>query len=92
MTIEINIEAKELSFSATGSSISISGNGMAELLAFIQKYGKMIDRVDLNGRSYSYTFSRQVFLAVNLLKSLTGCLVYYNGKKSRSGLILPVYK
>ncbi len=92
MTIEINIEAKELSYKASPVSREICGNGMAELLAFIQKYGKMIDRVDLNGQSYSYTFSRQVFLAVNLLKSLTGCLVYYNGKKSGSALVSPVYK
>jgi hypothetical protein len=92
MTIEISIKAKELSYKSSDMSKDINGNGMAEFLAFIQKYGKMIDRVDLNGQSYSYTFSRQVFLAVNLLKSLTDCSVYYNGKRSRLGLILPVYK
>ena len=92
MEVKINISDRTLGFKSKAHPQPINGKGLDSFLEFIQKYGKMIDRVDLSGRSPSFTFTRQVFLAVNLLSVFSGCKLYREGNYNERGeLLLPDY-
>ncbi len=59
------------------------GEGIERLLTLIEANKEPIAAVNLEGQSSSYTFSRQVYLVVNLLRRLSGC-----SKK----VVLPFYR
>jgi len=81
MTLAIRYHDRELDFVFDGGAKVITGEGMEQLLATIKKYGTMVSRVTVEGDSPSYTFTRQVYLAANLLKFI----------KNKKGLEFPKY-
>ena len=68
MVLTIDYHDREVNFTLLSADERFDGSGIPELLALIEKYGTMISRVEVEGSSPSYTFTRQVYLVVNVLK------------------------
>jgi len=91
MKIAINYKDRQLAFTAQNKTAKIKGEGIKDLLLLVSKSADKISRIELTGESRSYTFTRQVYLLVNLLKFLSGCSLEINGRAVR-GQPRPVYK
>lgn len=86
----INYQDRDLDFQIKGKE-EVSGQGLKDLISHISSNDK-IDKIEINGGSGSYTFSRQVYLLVNLLSSLNECPVYVNGTKQQEDkIVIPSY-
>lgn len=93
MEVRLKLHSRDLDFKLTQDKRTIKGNGLGGFLVILQKYGKIIERIDLSGRGESYTFSRQVYLAVNLLRSFSKSEVFVEGEKTDpEEILLPKYK
>lgn len=90
MKIEINYRDRALEYLIEDGSKKKKGEGVSRLLSEIEKSDKKISRIDLRGKTGSYTFSRQVYLLANILKWLSGAKLYISGKQP-CGLALPDY-
>jgi len=79
MVINLKISGYTLKFALkcqkthTGLPACRRGEGIERLLTLLEKNQEPITAVNLKGQSPSYTFSRQVYLLVNLLRRLSGC-------------------
>ncbi|MCX6809573.1 MAG: hypothetical protein NTZ65_02390 [Candidatus Berkelbacteria bacterium] len=87
MEIDIFYQNRELTF----KSPKESGEGFEDFLRLISENKDKITCVRLSGESKSYTFTRQVFLLVNLLKNFLDCDLYINSKKIEKEIALPIY-
>ena len=90
MEIEIKYQDRNLDYLIKGGPKNKSGEGIRELLSEIEKSDKKISRISLSGETKSYTFSRQVYLLVNMLKEISDSEIFVNGKKT-ADFILPTY-
>lgn len=86
----INYKDRDLEFLFKGVR-TVKGEGLKNLISKIGM-NYTIDRIDINGGSVSYTFSRQVYLFVNLLANLNRCFVCVNGVvQKRDKVLIPSY-
>lgn len=93
MEINLDLHDRNLDFKLTGATADISGSGLDAFLVILQKYGKIIKRLNFSGQSGFYTFSRQVYLALNLFKVFSEGDVFLEGRKiNREEILLPKYE
>jgi len=72
MVINLKMSDHTLKFTLKGQKTR-SGEGIKRLLSLIENNQEPTVAVNLEGQSSSYTFSRQVYLLVNLLRRFSGC-------------------
>lgn len=56
------------------------GEGLEGLIDFIGKNKQRLNKIEIDGKSESYTFLRQIYLLANLVAMLTESSVSINGK------------
>ncbi len=87
----INFKNRDLDFTLSGAK-TIQGSTLKDLICAVGG-GKGIESIELIGQSQSYTFLRQLYLLVNTLVYLNGCLVFLNGKRLPDDRVLaPSYQ
>lgn len=70
-----------------------SFESLDELIKNLNKISENLDKITLEGESESYTFSRQVYLLINLLNQLNPADVEINDKIiSKKDIAVPEYK
>jgi hypothetical protein len=88
MEIKVTYQDRELNFDSPAGC----GKGMNSFLKFIRENKNKIKVLYLSGQSSSFTFSRQVYLMVNLVRYLLDCDLYINNRKIPKGhLVKPTY-
>lgn len=88
MEIKITYQDRVLKF----SSPARSGEGIDSFLKLVKKNKKKIKALHLSGQSSSFTFTRQVYLLVNLIRYLLDCDLYMDSQKvPKSRLVKPTY-
>jgi len=90
MVIKVNFHDRLLQFSSCGK-YTFRGEGLDELLAKISKYGIMISKVEIKGRSKSFTFTRQVYLFANIFSFILDSKVIICGRPIHGKMLFPVY-
>lgn len=90
MELNIKITGKrDLQAQWSGKSFE----SLDELIKNLSKISENLDKITLEGESESYTFSRQVYLLINLLNQLTSADVEVNDKIiSKKDIVVPEYK
>lgn len=88
MEVNVTYEERKLSF----ISGTTKGKDLDELISYIGKNKKSIDKVNITGESNSYTFLRQIYLFANMTAALSGIEVCINSRKvSASRPAFPTY-
>ncbi|MDH4359072.1 MAG: hypothetical protein OEV37_04040 [Candidatus Berkelbacteria bacterium] len=92
MEIAINYEDRDLAFTVQNKTAKVKGEGAKDLLLLVGKSRDKISKIKLTGESRSYTFTRQVYLLVNLLRFLSECSLKVNGREiPKNELAGPIY-
>jgi hypothetical protein len=88
MEIKITYRDRELNFDSPAGC----GQGINSFLQLVKKNKNEIKMLYLSGQSSSFTFSRQVYLLVNLIRYLLDCDLYIDRQKIPKGhLAKPTY-
>lgn len=89
MIVRVDYSDRDLVFSAGNDQ----GKGLENLIKYIGKNQKDIDKVVIRGKSSSYTFLRQVSLFVNMVSTLSGIGVNINSQEiTPSNPYYPTYE
>jgi len=82
MRIKINYCHRSLKFHLALKQGGFSGKEIPALLKKLERTQEKIERVELDGETESFTFSRQIYLLANLLSRLSGAPLIISGKKT----------
>ncbi len=81
MEIEINYLDRKFNFVVINAKKKVRGDSIQALLACVEKSPMKIKSISLSGQTKSYTFVRQIYLLINMLKSLSQANLFIDGRK-----------